>query len=207
MNKESKRWLAGMLFAVLLAPAAHAGAVFNPSEPQSHLWLTGDSTLHPFTINATSQDFTLSFAKGTSDVAAALAAQEPATMTLTIPVYGLKSTESKSMDRNTQKALKAAKNPDITFTVTSYQAKPENGGYRISAQGRLSIAGVAKPETIEADAHAAKGGVTIDGQEPVSMSDFGVKPPTMMFGAIKVADRIVVHFHLNLKMSDTGENK
>jgi len=207
MNKDSKRWLAGMLFAVLLAPAAHAGVIFNLSEPQSRVWLKGDSTLHPFTINATSQAFTLSFAKGTSDVAAALAAQEPATMTLTIPVYGLKSTESKSMDRNTQKALKAAKNPDITFTMTSYQAKPEDGGYKISAQGQLSIAGVEKPETIEADARVAKDGVAIDGQEPVIMSDFGVKPPVMMFGTIKVADRIVVHFHLNLKTSDTGEKK
>jgi len=207
MNEKAKRWLAGILFAVVLAPAAHAGAVFNLSEPQSQIWLEGSSTLHPFTIHATSQDFALSFAKGTSDAAAALAAQEPAAMTLTIPVYGLKSTESKSMDRNMQKALKAGQHPDITFAMTSYQVKPEEGGYKISAQGNLSIAGVQKPVTIEADARVAKDGVTIDGQEPVIMSDFGVKPPVMMFGAIKVADRILVRFHLNLKMSDTGEKK
>lgn len=207
MNENWKCRLAGTLFAVLLAPAAHAGAVFNLSAPQSRLWLEGSSTLHPFTIHATSQDFSLSFTKGTGDMAAALAAQEPATMTLIVPVYGLKSTEAKSMDRNMQKALKAAQYPDIAFTMTGYQAKPEDGGYKITAQGNLSIAGATKPETIEADVKIGKDGATIDGQEPVIMSDFGVKPPTMMFGAIKVADRIVVRFHLKLNPSNTGEKK
>ena len=34
------------------------------------------------------------------------------------------------------------------------------------------------------------------------MTDFGVKPPTMMMGTIKTSDRIVVKFHLVLGLDE-----
>ena len=44
-----------------------------------------------------------------------------------------------------------------------------------------------------------EGRAVIDGEQPLLMTDFGVKPPSMFLGTVKTQDRIVVKFHLELE--------
>jgi hypothetical protein len=40
--------------------------------------------------------------------------------------------------------------------------------------------------------------LSISGSQAIKMSDYGITPPTMMFGSIKVDDFVIVHYHLVL---------
>ena len=54
--------------------------------------------------------------------------------------------------------------------------------------------------TIDATiASEADGALRVKGSKEILMSDFGVRPPTLMMGTLKVRDRVVVNFDVVLK--------
>ncbi|HEV3073143.1 MAG TPA: YceI family protein, partial [Thermoanaerobaculia bacterium] len=104
-----------------------------------------------------------------------------------------------------QKALKQDTAPVIRFTLVDYKAEEaKDGSLLVKAHGRLSIAGVEKDTVVEATCRFGPGGVEVTGAKDVLMSDFGIKPPVMMLGTIKTADKVVVRFALKLKASDAA---
>ena len=119
-----------------------------------------------------------------------------------VPVAALKSGES-GLDKNMQKALKQDTAPIIRFTLVDYKAEEaKDGSLLVKAHGRLSIAGVEKDTVVEATCRFGPGGVEVTGAKDVLMSDYGIKPPVMMLGTIKTADKVVVRFALKLKASE-----
>ena len=65
------------------------------------------------------------------------------------------------------------------------------------------IAGITKPVDIEAHGFPGpQGALRVVGNKELRMSDFGVKPPVLMLGAIKTDDRIEVRFDLRLARSN-----
>ena len=65
-------------------------------------------------------------------------------------------------------------------------------------QGALTVAGGTRPIVLDADGFAVPGGVRIAGSTSLRMTDYAVKPPTLMLGAIKTADQVVVTFDMEL---------
>ncbi len=185
--------------------AANPATLHLVATPASHVWLTGTSTLHPYASTSTLTQVSADLA---SDIAPSTAPEE-AVLTdiahrapfqhfeVVIPVKGLKSGES-GLDKNMWKTLKADQVPEIHFTLTNYKAgvSPLDGQLPFQASGALSIAGVTKDVVIQGTAQASASEVGVEGQYQLLMSDYGVKPPTLMFGAIKVADPVIIHFHL-----------
>ncbi len=185
----------GLLATSLAAPAAVV--TLTPSSA-SRVRLEGDSTLHPFWSEASLFTAVLTVdAPGTTAaaVSAAVAEGKPATLRVAIPVANLKS-EHSSLDKNLRKALSADKFPDIAYTLESYGIAPGKDGLVLGAKGALTIAGKTQPEVLKATATLVEGRFVIDGEQSLLMTDFGVKPPTMMLGAVKTADKIVVKYHL-----------
>lgn len=183
-----------MIVLMALAAMAHA-AVTAGLGTGSKLWIEGGSTLHPWSSAATAM--TMDVALDAPSLSSGMSGQAPAKVTLLVPVAAMKS-EHSGMDKNLQKALGAKQNPNIVFTMKGYKLLGQPAG-GISAWGDLSIAGQTKPETINASLSWKGGRAVIDGQQPLLMTDFGVKPPTLMLGTLKVDDRIVVKFHLELE--------
>ncbi len=187
----------------VLASAASAGAVPSLTlAPGSRLWLEGDSTLHPYKTQAMQVDATAELdAAFPADAAAARAAITGGGMkklSVSVPVASLKSGES-GLDKNLEKALKQDAAPVIRFTVMDYKTEDaKDGGLVVRARGRLALAGVEKEVVVEATCRFAPGVVEVAGSKDLLMSDFGIKPPVLMFGAIKTADKVVVHFDLKL---------
>ena len=180
------------LLAAWVGPALAGQAILLPG---SRLMLEGNSTLHPFECRATSINTQFSF-PGES-LQAAVDRGLPVILTVTIPVAGLVSKHA-GLDQNLRKALKAVNNPDIVFSLASYRAEKGAGG-EVQAQGSLTVAEVTRPETISGRLSANGASFVIDGERPLLMTDFAIKPPTMMLGAIKTDNRVVVKFHLELK--------
>jgi hypothetical protein len=111
--------------------------------------------------------------------------------TLTSPKDGL--------DKNMWKALKTDKHPDIVFKLTRLDGKP--GALR--AIGLLTIAGVQKEVAFDLKAAANASTVTVIGDVPLLMTDYGITPPKAMLGMLKTDPKITVTFEIVLASPQT----
>lgn len=160
--------------------------------PESKIWLEGDSTLHRY--EATAKKFQ---ASADWDGKGALSGLE-----VVIPVKDLKSNNG-DLDKNMHNALKAAQHGTIRFSVgTGTLTIAPSGAATARADGQLTIAGTKKPVTVTAEGKRTGDTLRLKGSRSLMMSEFGVQPPVLMMGAIKVADKVTVHFDLVAKVSD-----
>jgi hypothetical protein len=98
-----------------------------------------------------------------------------------------------TMNEHLRKALKEKEHPTILFQMDKY--KLEAGGKEATAFGELTIAGVAKPIEMNVDLEDIRGkGVRARGKVAIKMKEYGVKPPSLLFGALKVANDVTVKF-------------
>jgi hypothetical protein len=195
----------GLFLSLAAGSFAQASGLSYALQPGSALWITGDSTLHAWGSTATKVEVAATFASDQSDLSDAVAKGGLKALSLSIPVKSLKSGEGSGMDKNTYKALKEPKAPAIGFTLLDYKTEAgKDGGLRVLAHGKLSIAGAVKEVVVEGACRFTAGGLQVTGSHELLMTDFGVKPPTLMLGTIKVANKIVVHFDLKLKASSNA---
>lgn len=106
-------------------------------------------------------------------------------------------TESSIMANKTFKALKNDKYPVITFVSNQETTLPLSGNkFSGTISGKLTIAGTTKQVQIPVQGTVQNGTASVSGVYPMSMPDYGVKPPTAMFGAIKSGKDIKIHFNM-----------
>ena len=87
---------------------------------------------------------------------------------------------------NALKSLDAKKFPSIRFTSATIATI--TGGYRL--EGTLEIPGISRQQTVDVD----DDGQRLSSAVTVRQSDFGIKPYSLMMGALKVADEVMVRF-------------
>ncbi|MBC7946877.1 MAG: YceI family protein [Chitinophagaceae bacterium] len=121
-------------------------------------------------------------------------------LSFSLAVLELKSGEKK-LDKNAYKALKSDKHKNIFYKLVSATVVPQKDNrYLMKTQGNLSIAGVTRPVTMDVYCAVNKDGtITCTGSDKLKMSDFQVKPPTFMLGAMKTGDAITLDFTLVYK--------
>lgn len=91
---------------------------------------------------------------------------------------------------NALKSLGAKKHPQIRFTSDQITRTAE--GYRLT--GTVQIHGRERPQTVDVTVAEEDGRWTIAARVPVTQSDFGIKPYSLMMGALRVADEVTVEF-------------
>jgi len=192
--------VATVALLTLIAGVARAQDTRVPVNPESKLWIDGTSNLHGWTCRATSLDAAI-------DLDAALATQIATAppkalkrVQVKVPVKSLKCGHG-AMDDNLYKALKADQSPDISYILATFEAAPGEAKdtFRLHTVGTLVVAGTEKK--IEMDVVAtrlADGSVTAKGLVPIKMTDFGIKPPTAIFGRLKTGDEVKVNFELTV---------
>jgi polyisoprenoid-binding protein YceI len=167
-------------------------------QPDSQLWVEGTSTVRDFKCSARTID--ASIATTRTDAAAAVYAGEKAvsTVTLQIPAAQL-DCKNGQMNEHMMKALKASANPVIAFELGSYDLVTD-GKVQAKLTGTLKLGGVTKPITLNADLiQETPAGVRVKGSYDLRMTDFGLKPPSLMMGTMKVHEMVKVNFDLVLK--------
>jgi polyisoprenoid-binding protein YceI len=200
--KTKRLALSLSLCLLAISSFSYAASIQIEALPQSQIWVSGNSTLHPFVIKASTFNIEMAIAASEKESAkTAILKGLPVKLQLTIPIKGLRS-EFEAMDDNTQKAMKAKKYPDIVFSLKSYSLSNLNGKESIAALGTLSISGVSKPVTLHGALKISKSKITVTGSQPILMKDYGITPPTMMFDTIKVDNKVVVHYHLILTQAE-----
>jgi polyisoprenoid-binding protein YceI len=125
----------------------------------------------------------------------------PAGMTLRFPVQDIDCGDGVMNDRLRQ-ALQADRHPTISFALPPDQLKRavQAGSAPVAVNGTLTIAGRTEPVQTQVTVTPAPGhAVRVQGEQSLRMSAFGVKPPRLFFGALKVRDLVHVAFDLVLR--------
>jgi polyisoprenoid-binding protein YceI len=182
-----------LTFSLLVAVVGLAGwaALERFSfERSSRVWVEGTSTVHDWTCNA--EQIT-----GALDATPAEAGLTGAGgLTVTIPVAGL-DCDNGTMNGKLREALGASA---IRFTASSVRAATPSGGrFAVEASGQLTIRGTTRAQRVQAQGQALGGGrYRFTGSVPVTMSQFGVTPPTAMMGTLRTGDRVTVRFDVTI---------
>ena len=184
-----------LILAGLLAPATTAygtATADHPILPASRISFDGTSTVRSFTCKAGKVDGTVDAAPGQSPALVLKGQKAVQDVTLTIPVAAL-ACGNGTMDGHMKKALKADASPNIRFKLGSYDLS----GTTAKLNGTLSIAGQERPITLSGSlSEDANGQVRFKGSKQIRMTEWGVKPPTLMMGTMKVGDAVTVNFDM-----------
>lgn len=163
----------------------------------SRLWFDGTSTVRNWTCAAGQLDAVIDAEAGAP--ASVLAGRKAVrTVTLTIPVAQLNCNDNRTMNGHMMKALNAERQPTIQFALVSYDvahAAPSSG----TLQGTLMINGTTRPVTLPVEFEGVEGALRVTGTYPLKMTDWGVVPPKLMMGAMKVGETVTVRFDLLLQ--------
>jgi polyisoprenoid-binding protein YceI len=193
--------ITGAAILALVATMAGAQEVAKvPVSPESRLWIDGTSNLHDWSCKATELDATVELDASAAARVAAAAPKALKRVEVKVPVRSLKCNHG-GMDGNVYKALKADEAPEISYIMAAFDASPADGGdsFVVHAVGTLTIAG--KQNKVDMDVTATRlpdGTVKATGAVPIKMTDYGIKPPTAIFGRLKTGDEVKVNFELTV---------
>jgi len=153
----------------------------------SKVWFDGTSNVKSFSCAAKKLDLDI---KSDDDASPAKIVKAAS---LVIPVAQIDCKNGK-MNEHMREALKAGKNPTILWRLSSYRIE----GTSVIMAGTLTIAGKENPIELRGTGGLNNGTITLKGTKVLKMTEFGVKPPSLMFGTMKVADPVTVSFDLVL---------
>lgn len=164
----------------------------NVSSQVVRVTIKGTSTMH---------DWEMKSDKGQVEVLLGLNAAEGiiglTSLKFTLVAESLKSGKN-AMDKNAYKALKTGTAKNITFVMSSAKVTPVNATtVEIRALGKLSVAGTSHETDllVTVKYNPASKSYAATGSKTIKMSDFDVKPPTFMMGAVKTGNEIIMTFN------------
>ncbi len=190
--KISNTCLLSLVFVfATMAPDAYSQAFVLA--PDSKLWVEGTSNKDDWSVKA--KEVKAMATRGEDGTVASL--------TLEVPSAQMVSEKSSIMDRLMHRTLKVNEHPTIVFEMKNLNpAEAENTAVAV---GELTIAGVTQEVTVEVVQVTADDGTPrYAGSQTLKMTDFGMKPPSAMFGALHTGDEVTVRFDVGLVAEETG---
>jgi polyisoprenoid-binding protein YceI len=157
--------------------------------------IKGTSTLHDWEMKSSEGKCDAIFVLGANNKVTSLSG-----LSFAVPSKSLKSGNN-MMDNNTYKALKTDTHQQIAFTLSSSTLTQLEGfNYQIKCIGKLTIAGATRETELLATGklNPADNSLFVSGTKKMKMTDYNVKPPTVMMGTIKTGDDITINYNLKL---------
>lgn len=106
----------------------------------------------------------------------------------------------KVMEVTFEDMLAVKRYPAMTFASTVIR---ELGGGKYDAQGTLTIRGIAKPAAITVHMNSADPArLRLDGSAKVKLTDYKLKPPSAILGAIGTKDEMTLNFTISATRLD-----
>jgi len=169
-------------------------------QPESRLWIEGTSTVRDYQCEATRIEGALELDAAAPSIAVMDLQNSVRAVRLTIPVADL-DCRNGTMNGHMRKALDAEAAPEISYRLTGHEIDVQaNGDALATLHGELTIAGTTRPLTMGAIVTPGPDGtLKVQGSQEIVMTEYNVKPPKLMLGALKVDPRVMVHFEMVLK--------
>lgn len=169
------------LIAILACGVLYAGPLsFESGSIKAHTEVFGDSSIDPIAKRASSR---LSMDENPESLRGVI----EVSMTDLI-------SDNKKRDSNMQETLESATFPKAAFDIKEVAAK---GGNNYLLKGTMSMHGVTKPMSFEGAITQEGSKVRIKASSMMKMSDFGIKPPKMVF--LTVRDQVDLSVDVLLK--------
>jgi len=185
------------LMAVAVTAQAQSASAIR-LDPTSEVTIEGTSSMHAFHCKTNKimayVDVDPGYTKDLTKIARPIASVKVNIVVRTL------TCGNGQMDKNMYSTLDADKNPIIRYTMSGYDildgsAKPS--AFVAKTTGTLVISGQEKIINMKINAERLSDGkATAQGEESVLMTDFGIQPPSFMFGTLKVGNEIKVKFNL-----------
>ena len=190
-----------LLALAIALPASGAWTVANEMlvlQPQSRLWIDGSSTIRSFSCKAGEVNAVVE-AAGPNAIPQLLTGEKGVkTVHVTVPAERLDCGNG-TMNEHMRKAIKLSEHQSIEFRLADYDVARTADGVSGTINGTLLLGGVTKPITLKADGEPQGGMFHVTGSYELDMTEYGLKPPTLMFGRIKVGKTVKVNYDLLLK--------
>jgi len=156
-------------------------------QPNADFNVSGTSTVRGWTCSA----------KGVIAVTAGTGSSQPVpgfaigvqTATVTVQVKAFVC-PNEEMTQHLLETMKPDKFPEIVYRLERYEAT----GAQTQATGSMTIAGVTQPMSFPVTLKASAQGVQVEGNTRLDMTKFGVEPPVVMLGMLKVGPQIRIEF-------------
>jgi polyisoprenoid-binding protein YceI len=190
----STAFLLMFITGISFLPATNNSAKIYKSKDVA-ISIKGTSSLHDWEMKSGEGKCDAVFVIGANNILNSLSG-----LTFTLPAKSLKSGHG-MMDKNTYKALKTDANENIAFVLSSATIIPLEGlNYQIKCVGKLTIAGATKETELIANGkvNPADKSLMVSGSKKMKMTDYNVKPPTVMMGTIKTGNDISITYSLKL---------
>ncbi|MAO07112.1 MAG: hypothetical protein CL596_00190 [Alteromonas sp.] len=164
---------------------------YQLNDNTSHFIIKGTSSLHDWEMVSNQFTGKISFQSNTE----ALSIDN---IKVKVGVTTLESGK-RVMDKKCYDALKSDTHPNILYEFKNIKSLKSSGPqtYTATLEGSLTIAGQTKSVAINVHIKATNNSITIKGEKPLKMTDFGVEPPTALLGTLKTGDDIIIDFNLN----------
>jgi polyisoprenoid-binding protein YceI len=190
-----------MLALAIALPASGAWTVANQVlvlQPQSRLWIDGSSSIRSFSCKAGEVSAVVE-ATGPNAISQLLTGDKDVkTVHVTVPAERLDCGNG-TMNEHMRKAIKLSEHKSIEFRLADYDIARNADGVSGTINGTLLLGGVTKPITLKAEGKPEGGMLHVTGSYDLDMTEYGLKPPTLMFGRIKVGKTVKVNYDLLLK--------
>jgi polyisoprenoid-binding protein YceI len=199
----TRRSIRNSLAAALALVAAGTLIAARPLNEQlslraeSKLWFDGTSTVRNWTCAAPRVDVAID-AEANAPTAVLAGQKAVKSVQLTVPVAQLDCNGNGRMNEHMWKALNAERHAQIAFAMTGYDlaaGQPTRG----TVNGTLTLNGQARPISFPVEFTASGTALRMQGSYALKMTDWGVAPPTLMLGALKVGETVTVRFDLVLQ--------
>jgi polyisoprenoid-binding protein YceI len=176
--------MAFALTAALLGLHARPAAA---QQPNVEFTVTGTSTVRGWTCSVS----------GVAVVTPGAGSAKPApgfangvqSVTMTVPVKTFKCPNDE-MTQHLMETMKPEKFPEIVYRLEKYDV----GTRQTQTMGTLTIMGKTLPISLPIALTASPQGVSIAGNTRIDMTTFGVEPPVVMLGLLKVGPQIRIEF-------------
>ena len=204
MTRLLSRFVTCALLAGFITPtsAAAQDAAAPLAMTAARVSIAGTSNIHEFTASTTDVKLTrLVLADGVAGANLLTAVLNPGSLQAfeIVVKAGSLTSPKEGLDKNMWKALKTNQHPEIVFKLTRLEGRP--GALR--AIGLLKIAGVEKEAAFDLRVAANASTITVAGDVPLLMTDYGIAPPKAMLGMLKTDPKITVKFEVMLAAPQT----
>jgi polyisoprenoid-binding protein YceI len=188
------------LMATLATTAATQETARVTVAPESKLWIEGTSNLHGWSCKAEKLEAAVELDASIATEVTVAPPKALKRVDVRVPVRSLKCGHG-AMDDNLYKALNADASPDISYILATFEAVPGDtkDTFTLKTVGSLTVAGRENKLTMDVVAtRLPDGTVKATGMVPIKMTDYGIKPPTAIFGRLKTGDEVKVNFELSV---------
>lgn len=181
--RATKRVLPMGVAALLIGGAA----MLEAQQPNLDFTITGTSTIRGWTCTAKGTMTVTPGPGGGAAVPAFGSGVKAARVVVPVKAFTCPNEE---MTEHLMQAMKPEQWPEITYTVEKY----EIAGDRAQVSGTMTIQAKSQPLAVPVAVKASGAGVELQGETRLDMTAYGVEPPVVMLGMLKVGPQIRIEF-------------